>query len=224
MKKLLLGLGSIASVVAPVAAVISCGDDSITITPGTTPGTQGTEGHVVTISDTTTTDAVKAGLNAALGLTAANVGDVVAGDNLSLSIGMSGTSSLNFAHYTKITFTAADTIQTGTSGSGANVAVEAGDSLVIGIPAAQRRAAAADLKVVLMGKNGTNMKITVDSAKLTQLKTQVVDKVVEHVEAQNPDAGNGGSGSTGGTDTGVTPTHKTVDFTGPATGQATSQI
>lgn len=30
MKKLLLGLGSIASVIAPIAAVVSCGDDAKT--------------------------------------------------------------------------------------------------------------------------------------------------------------------------------------------------
>ena len=198
MKKLLLGLGSIASVVAPVAAVVSCGDDSTT--PGTN-GTQGTEGHTVTISDNAVVTAVGNGLNAALGLTATNVGAVVAGDNLNLSLGTSGTKSLNFAHYTKITFTAADTITTGLTGNGATVAVNAGDSLVIGIPAAQRRTAApaaADLKVVLMGKNGTNMKIAVDTAKLATLKSGVLDKVVEHMEAQNPDAGNG-SGSTAST-------------------------
>ena len=48
MKKLLLGLGSIASVVAPVAAVISCGSDAKTDTPannnGTGTGNDGTGG------------------------------------------------------------------------------------------------------------------------------------------------------------------------------------
>ena len=190
MKKLLLGLGSIASVVAPVAAVISCGDDSKTTTTG------GTQSHVVTITDTNTVNAVKAGLTTTLGLTAANIGAVAAGDNLNLSIGNTGTKSMNFAHYTKVTFTAADDIHPG----GSAVHVEAGDSLVIGTVASSRRATTSTLKAVLMGANGTNMSITLDSAKTAALQTSVLDKVVEHLEASKPGAG-AGAGSTTGTTT-----------------------
>ena len=35
MKKLLLGLGSIAAIAAPIAAVVSCGDDKPNSTPKT---------------------------------------------------------------------------------------------------------------------------------------------------------------------------------------------
>ena len=66
MKKLLLGLGSIASVVAPVAAVISCGDDS-----KTTPGTNGTQAL-----DAAKQTTLKNNAATALGMTAADIDSV----------------------------------------------------------------------------------------------------------------------------------------------------
>ena len=207
MKKLLLGLGSIASVVAPVAAVISCGDDSKTPAAGT-------QVHTVAITGTALT-AVTHGLNANLGITATNIDTVVAGDGLDLS---TGSQSVKFAHYTKITFKNADTITLDSSGG--TQAVKAGDTLVMGSAPAHRRAstAAPTVQVVLMttDKDGnvTNMDLTdtIDASKRTGLETQVMKPIADAVEAAKPDAGNG-AGSTTGTTTFVSASIDTNDAT-----------
>ena len=198
MKKLLLGLGSIMTVVAPVAAVISCGDDK---------ATPGAQAHTVAITGTAL-DGIKDGLHASLAIDKTKVKDVVAGDNLSLS---TGATSINFEHYTKITFNAATTM-TLAAGS-ATTAINAGDTLVMGTPAAHRRAIAS-LKVVHMTtENGKainkDITSTIDATKLTSLKTSVMEKVVEAIEPK-PE-GENGSGSTD--NTGPTAPATPIDLT-----------
>ena len=58
MKKLLLGLGSIAAIAAPIAAVVSCGDEK---TPPTKPGTN--TGQPVTATEITSTYATSKSLS-----------------------------------------------------------------------------------------------------------------------------------------------------------------
>ena len=200
MKKLLLGLGSIASVVAPIAAVISCGDDSKAPAAGT-------QVHTVAITGTAL-KTVTAGLQANLGITTTNVDTVVAGDGLDLS---TGSQSVKFAHYTKITFKNADTIDLDGSKT---QAVKAGDTLVMGSAPSHRRASAVapTVQVVLMTTdadgNATNMDLTakIDASKRTGLETQVMKPIADAVEAAKPDAGNGSTGAVT-----VTPIPATID-------------
>ena len=169
MKKLLLGLGSIASVVAPVAAVISCGDDSKTTT--------GTQVHTVTMTGQALTR-VKEGL-ALLGIDITKVKAVVAGENLNLAT--DATHSINFAHYTKTTFSADTKIDLD---GGTTATVKAGDTLVIGTPAAQRRASQAPAtKVILMTKDATGKAVNKDLTSDVQSKMQVVNENIVQVTA-----------------------------------------
>ena len=168
MKKLLLGIGSIATVVAPVAAVISCGtthkDTNAKPTTHTLTGT--VFGEITT------------GLSATLAIPAADVKDAIAGDNFS-----SGTFHVD--HYTKITFKNNTTYD---AGNGAQP-VKAGETIIIGSTTSHRRATATNVKVAYINDKGVLKDLTATLAshnKLAALKTAVVDKVAAHIQAQQP--------------------------------------
>ena len=171
MKKLLLGLGSIASVVAPLAAVISCGDDDKNTNAGTQAKTYTITGqHLVDI---------KTGLHAALAIPKNDVETVVTGDNFT-------SGHFHVDHYTKITFNKNTSMDYGQS-----TTINAGDVLVMGTDDARRRTAASAapaIKMYIVRGEGLGAELTVDPAKQALLKTGVVDKVIEYVQSQQPAA------------------------------------
>ena len=180
MKKLLLGIGSIATVVAPVAAVISCGtthkDTNAKPTTHTLTGT--VFGEITT------------GLSQTLAIPAADVKDAIAGENFSLE-------NFHVDHYTKITFKNNTTYD---AGNGAQ-AVKAGETIIIGSTTSRRRAATSNVKVAYINDKGhlTDLTATLASHnKLAALKTAVVDKVAAHIQAQQPTAGSGAQMSSTG--------------------------
>ena len=173
MKKLLLGLGSITSVVAPLAAVISCGDDDNN--NNTQPTTVALTGAV--FGEITT------GLNQTLAIPAADIKDAIAGDNFT-------DGSFHVEHYTKVTFKHASSYD---AGSGAQP-VKAGESIIIGSTDSRRRStASASLKVAYINENGVLLDLTPTLAsnnKLNDLKAKVLDKVIAHLEEHHSNGGN----------------------------------
>ena len=168
MKKLLLGLGSIASVVAPLAAVISCGDDNKNTNAGTQSKTYTIAGQALTN--------VKDGLHAALAIPTDDIKSVVTGDNFS-------SGSFHVDHYTKVTFNKDTNMDYGSTTS-----LKAGDTLVMGTVDARRRTAtttpAIKMYIVRAAGLGEDLSSSVDASKLTLLQTGVIDKVVEYVQSQ----------------------------------------
>ena len=192
MKKLLLGLGSIASVVAPLAAVISCGDDDKNTNAGTQAKTYTITGDAL--------DQVKAGLTAALDIPDANVQTVITGDNFT-------SGSFHANHYTKVTFNKDTDIE-----ADSTTTAHAGDSLIIGVNDAQRRTSAPVIKLYFLPSTTdgsvVGQELPVNSTKQGLLKTGVIDKVIEFVQSQQPSGGNGAGSTTGTT---VTPSQAVMD-------------
>ena len=211
MKKLLLGLGSIASVVAPVAAVISCGDDSKT----------NTDAHVSTpvALDQATAGTVNTNFES-FGMQAADI----AKTEKSSSFTFGASHPVTYDKVVIFTLAAKAGGYSMTIGGetvSSTMAVEAGDKVVFAAKTTTRRAAASVPTVAAFFVPKDTDKPTVDLSIGDAAQEAVAKKILMPVF---PELAQGaGSDNTGGTDAGATPTHKTVDFTGPATGHATSQ-
>ena len=144
MKKKLLGLGTISSVVIPAAAVVSCGEagkQSVSIK-------QTTEHEITGVA----LKQVKEVLNEALAIPAASVEKAVEGENLSIG-------SVQIDRYTIATFNQATSMQIK---SGEEVTkIKAGDELIMGANNA-RRINKQMLKVWHVTKTSTGRRINKD--------------------------------------------------------------
>ena len=179
MKKLLLGLGSIAAVVAPMAAVISCSDST------------DMEWAVGTPLETGKQTTLKAAANTALGMNSSDIDSVSKITNYTFTTTIS-----EGAKFVKKTFTFKNAIiynlkSSSTSfkinyGSGANnISTNGGGQIILGMSELSARAAATVphfyilMKYGLPAIGGSNkwLNEVTNSNKITAIKTSILEPV-----------------------------------------------
>ena len=181
MKKLLLGLGSIAAVVAPVASVISCGDD-----------TAAADSAIVgTTLDAGKQTTLKTAANVALGMGANDIETVAKISNYSFTVKESVGADFVDKSYTfknaviynlkkSVTDISID-YGSGTTSLGSN----GGGQVIVGVSASSARVAGATPKLYVLiryglaGLGGVNMSLNevTDATKMTAIKENILESV-----------------------------------------------
>ena len=181
MKKLLLGLGSVASVIAPVAAVISCGDDTAAADTAI----------VGTTLDATKQTTLKTAANTALGMNANDIESVAKITNYTFTVKESVGAEFVDKSYTfknaviynlkKSVTTLSIDYGSGTSSLGTN----GGGQVVVGVTASTARVAGATphlyvlMRYGLAGLGGINMSLNevTDATKMAAIKQHIMESV-----------------------------------------------
>ena len=172
MKKILLSLGSLVSIAAPVAAVVSCGDDT-SILPAT-------QGPAPTVLDGTKQTTLKASANTALGMNANDIDSVAKIANFTVYDNGSSKNLKNVVIYNVKKTVKSITINDA-HGAPQHITTDGGGRIIIGLEAPTKRTASNKIvvstRVVVEGKESNKFFEVTDSSLMTKIGRDVLSGV-----------------------------------------------
>ena len=172
MKKILLSLGSLVSIAAPVAAVVSCGDDT-SILPAT-------QGPAPTVLDGTKQTTLKASANSALGMNANDIDSVAKIANFTVYDNGSSKNLKNVVIYNVKKTVKSITINDA-HGAPQHITTDGGGRIIIGLEAPTKRTASNKIvvstRVVVEGKESNKFFNVTDQALMAKIGKNVLSGV-----------------------------------------------